>query len=202
MSKDRNGPGDPSRRERLAGQVRGWLHRLAVEGFDTETVWVPIGAPGMSSDMGSAMTRATVADPLCGVRAVVLARAVADRMLVEYAEDARGAGRMWDEIADALGLDEDDPTRPGDVGRAERAFEQIAGESTYRWTARSRWTCAACGARVNDYGPYESHPNDREDGHTDQCPRQRAALAAWRAETDDTEDTDGGTDSRTEGGDW
>lgn len=167
--------GEPSERERLAWQVRSQIHRLAVDGFGADTVWVPIG--------DTSMTRPTVADALAGVRAAVLARNVAARMIGEYAVEARGAARTWEEIADALDLADDDPDR--DVTAAERAFEQIAGRSDMQWQARARWTCAACGARVNDYGPYESHPNDREDGHAADCPRQTRALETWRAECED-----------------
>lgn len=162
--------GEPNERERLAWQVRSQVHRLAVEGFGTETVWVPI--EGLSTP------RAALANPIAGVRAAGLVRNVAARLIVDYVAEARGAGTAWDEIADALGLRDDDAD--SDVNRAERAFEHIAG---VRWQARIRWTCGSCGQRVNEYVPDESHPTDREDGHAADCTRQRAAIATWQAES-------------------
>lgn len=167
-------PEEQARRERLAAHVRQLVRRLAVEGFDTEPVEDSI--PGFDR-----ITRPGLADPLAGVRAAIVVRAVAEREIREAATDARGLGRSWEEVADALALSDaaDDP--PGT--RAERAFEQVAGGSDRFWAASLRWTCATCGQRVTDRGPFESHPHDREDGHTADCPHQAAAIAAWRAET-------------------
>lgn len=170
--------GDPgeeqARRERLASQVRQLVRRLAVEEFGTEPVEVPI--PGFDR-----ITRPGLADPLAGVRAGVLVRGVAEREIREAATDARVSGRTWEEVADALVLTDADDDPPGT--RAERASEQVAGRSDRFWDASLRWTCAACGQRVTDHGPYEPHPTDREDGHADDCTRHGAELAAWRAET-------------------
>lgn len=162
--------GEPNERERLVWQVRSQAHRLAVEGFGTETVWVPID--------GLSTPRAALADPIAGVRAAVLVHNVADRLIGDYVAEARGAGAAWDEIADALGLRHDDAE--SDVNRAERAFEHVAG---VRWQARIRWTCGTCGQRVNEFVPDESHPTDREDGHATDCTRHQAAIAAWRVES-------------------
>lgn len=165
---------EQARRKQLAAQVRQVVRRLAVEGFGTEAVEVAI--PGFDR-----ITRPGLADPLAGVQAGVLVRAVAGREIREAATDARAAGRSWDEIADALGLTDDEDGPPGT--RAERAFEQVAGRSDAFRAADVRWTCAWCGQRVTDRGPFESHPHDREDGHAADCARQGAELAAWRVET-------------------
>lgn len=61
----------------------------------------------------SLLTRPRLDDPLAGDRAALLARDVAKGRLLRYAEEARGAGRSWDEVAEALGIEatEDDEPR-------------------------------------------------------------------------------------------
>jgi hypothetical protein len=37
---------------------------------------------------------------------------------------------------------------------------------------------------VTDRGPFESHPEDCESGHAEDCSQFAAELAAWQAERD------------------
>jgi hypothetical protein len=37
---------------------------------------------------------------------------------------------------------------------------------------------------ITDRGPFESHPEDCESGHAEDCSRFAAELAAWQAERD------------------
>ncbi len=133
------------------------------------------------------------------MRAARLARDVAAGQLREQALRARGAGHGWDEIADALGLTHDHE------GRDDEGCGQQLGELAWEWLIEHRppppdgrrgmagsavWVCTACRARVRDTGPYACHPDDRETGHTPDCPRHRAALAAHLHELNDHDDTD------------
>jgi hypothetical protein len=111
-----------------------------------------------------------------------LARNVALRELRIYAEQARGAGRTWDEIAEALGIE---PTEGGGEPRDEQAYllliegQPLPGDEGLGWRRQTAfWTCTACGQRVTDYGPFESHSDDREQGHAESCARRAAANAA------------------------
>jgi hypothetical protein len=103
----------------------------------------------------AAITRRALDDPLAGVRAAVLARNVAARQLRDYAEQARGAGRTWDEVAEALGIAADEDETPRD----ERAYLLLiegrtglgdrASAGFHRSSAR--WTYASCGERITDW---------------------------------------------------
>jgi hypothetical protein len=46
------------------------------------------------------------------------------------------------------------------------------------------YTCPACAQAISGRGPYESHPEDNEQGHADGCARLAADAAAWQAEGD------------------
>ena len=168
------GTEDRERRMRVVYRVRRQVRAVAVELFGATAVEIPV--PGYQI-----LTDSTVDDALAAVRAAVLVRHVATGQAHDYALAARGAGRTWGEVADALGLanphaaGEDDYRTPG-----ERAFEEIAGSGSMFWAPRLRWTCSTCGQRVTDDGPYESHPADNEEGHGEGCSRHRASVRAWQ----------------------
>jgi hypothetical protein len=104
-------------------------------------------------------------------------------VLIDTVEAARAAGRSWDEVGEALGLPDDgDP-----IGEVVFALI-VEGREPQRprelfWLPSTSWRCASCGELVQDRGPFESHPDDNESGHTDDCARHRADVQAWRART-------------------
>ncbi|MCE3552834.1 hypothetical protein LWC33_15385 [Pseudonocardia sp. RS11V-5] len=129
------------------------------------------------------ITRTDIDDPLAGIRAAVAARNVANAEIRRYAEQARGAARTWDEIAEALGI------RAADFEElpAILAFLLIAEnrplpfrESFHRLDAW--WRCESCGKRVRDHGPFDGHPANNETGHDRLCRRHAADIAASRIE--------------------
>jgi hypothetical protein len=164
-----------SPRERAVWWLRSAIRRTASEAFGGQIFREQVA--------GLTIHAEALDDPLTGVRAALLARNVAVAELRRYAEAARGAGRSWDEVAEALGIEASDDSEP----RAEQAYLLIVEgrplpEDEPRWSSQRppRWRCATCGQRVRDSGPFGSHPNDVEDGHEATCTR-RAALAAYRA---------------------
>lgn len=171
-----------SDRERAAWAVQAAIRVAAREGFGAEVVERPI--PGLSTVLQDV-------EPLAGVRAAVLARDVAARQIREYAEQARGDGRSWDDIATALGVEGGE----GSVSRGERAYLHLVEdrplftEDPDRSWARSvpvaHWRCASCGEMVTDRGPFEAAPFNNEDGHAPGCARHAAEVAAYRAEWDE-----------------
>lgn len=138
-----------SPRERAAWSLRTAIRRAAQEVDGAEVVQVPIvSLPGA--------TRQTLDDPLAGLRAAQLAHDVAIAAMREYAEEARGAGSSWDDIAAVLAVeaDEDEP-------RDERVYlmlvegRSLEAERAAWWRRPSaRWTCSACGQRITDNGPF------------------------------------------------
>jgi hypothetical protein len=134
----------------------------------------------------AAITRRALDNPLAGVRAAVLARNVAARQLRDYAEQARGAGRTWDEVAEALGIAADEDETPRD----ERAYLLLVegrtglGDRASAGFHRSsaRWTCASCGERITDWGPFGPNPDDMEQGHHQSCERHNGNRSAYGTE--------------------
>lgn len=171
------GTEDRDRRRRVVYRVRQQVRAVAVELFGATAVETPV--PGYQ-----VLTDSTVDEPLAAVRAAVLVRHVADGQVHDYSLTARAAGRTWDEVADALGLAnphtaaEDDELSP-----AQRAFEEVVVTRAPFRAPRVWWTCGPCGEVVTDFGPYESHPANNEDGHAHSCRRHRADVAAWRCRT-------------------
>lgn len=162
--------------ERAAWWLRSAIRRTASEAFGGEIVRESIAGLTFSAE--------ALDDPLTGVRAALLARNVAVAELRRYAEAARGAGRTWDEVAEALGIEASDDDAP----RAEQAYLLLIegqplpkDESPRTRRFAARWTCGSCGRRVRDSGPFESHPDDVEDGHATTCARRAAAIAAFIA---------------------
>ncbi|MFI7608882.1 hypothetical protein ACIBTV_27730 [Micromonospora sp. NPDC049366] len=129
---------------------------------------------------GASSTRRQ-ARPITRLQAAVWLRAEARSRVGYEIQRARGAGASWQEIAVVLGLVDADRATPYD--QAVAAFEEAMadGFSLHHFG----FTCATCGASVRDYGPFEPHPIDREEGHAEGCARMAAQLAEWKAKHGD-----------------
>lgn len=141
-------------------------HTLGEDGFTQQArpgldpkIWGPTRAPRPLPALAAALTVQTAAT------------AAVDRA----ARDARTDGHSWLEIADTLGAEpEADP-----YDRAVAAYERFA-DDVDQCRYRAVWfRCRACTAMVRDHGPYENHPEDRETGHTPDCPRHTAAITTY-----------------------
>jgi hypothetical protein len=126
------------------------------------------------------MTHQTPTDWRDGIQAARFASAYAHQQMLRYATKARGEGVTWADLAESLGI----KSEADAYGKspAEAAFELVSGhdDRSYRSPTVS-WECISCGARVTDRGPYNGHPDDDENGHTESCRRHRADLAAFKA---------------------
>jgi len=71
--------------------------------------------------------------PGLGAETVGLGRDVAEGQMLTYAEEARGAGRTWDEVAEALGIESTEDGQPRD----EQAYLSCWSRAD-RCQARSR----------------------------------------------------------------
>ncbi len=168
-------------RRRAVWSLRAEVRHVARDVFGAVLIETPV--PGFRL-----LTRSGLDDPLAGVRAAVLARDVAASELLGYVEAARGAGRSWDDIGAAVGVD-----AAGGEPRGELAFALLIERrplpeperSLWRDQPRARWTCASCEARVVDDGPYTANPADNETGHAPGCARHAEEVAAYRATWDD-----------------
>jgi hypothetical protein len=79
--------------ERAAWILRRAIRKAAEDVEGAKVVEAPI-------DGMTAVTRRVLDNPLAGLRAAALARNVAMKKLRDYAEQARGAGWTWDELAE------------------------------------------------------------------------------------------------------
>lgn len=122
------------------------------------------------------------ADYVRGINAALEVEHHARGLVIEYAQKARGEGASWHALAPALGIEID----PEYDDSAEQAFKTIAHAPSQPfdrvWTS---WTCTSCDQRITDYGPYNGHPTDDENGHADDCRRHRAEIAAYRRRVGD-----------------
>lgn len=188
-----SGPGLDARAQ-AAVQMREHIRRVAVDVFGAVEHEEPV-------EGFRVLTRTVLDEPLAGVRAARCMAAVAEEQRREWALAARGAGRSWDEVAAALEpvQDEDGVTRGGVAYEwlIEHRPPEPGRLDLHRTVAF--WRCTACGAQVRDTGPFDAHPDDRESGHDDACPRRGAELAAWRRELDALEDDNQDED---DGGQW
>lgn len=169
--------GEVTPQERAAWELRNAIRRVAYEVHGAEIIEEPL-------EGSTIVTKPRLADPLAGVPAAMLARDVAVGEMRAYAEQARGAGRSWDEVAEALGIEATEDGQPRD----EQAYLLLiegrplpTDEPSGFHRSSARWTCASCGQRVSDYGPFESHPDDFEKGHANSCPGRSAVAVAYRS---------------------
>lgn len=117
--------------ERAAWWLRSAIRRTANEAFGAEIVREQVA--------GLTIYAEALDDPLAGVRAALLARNVAVAELWCYAEAARGAGRSWDEVAEALGIEASDDSEPrGRAGLSapHRGPAAAGGRATAELAAR------------------------------------------------------------------
>lgn len=118
-------------------------------------------------------TKELRARPLTRLQAAVWLQGEARRVAWSEIGKARSAGATWLEIAGVLDLVDGDGYE-----KATAAYEYAAKDS---FSDRFHFDCGSCGARITDHGPYDPHPVDQEEGHTETCTRQAAAIAAWKA---------------------
>lgn len=100
--------------ERAVWALRAAIRKAAKEAYGAEIVREPI-------DGFTFRQRKTLDDPLAGIRAARLARDVAIGELRTYAEQARGAGRSWDDVAEAINIE---PGREGEP-RDGQAYRMV-----------------------------------------------------------------------------
>ena len=97
--------------QRAAWELQTAIERVARDVHGAQIVQAPI-------EGFERATKRTLDDPLAGVRAALLARNVAVAQMRAYADQARGAGHSWDDVAEALGIDATEDDEPRD----EQAF--------------------------------------------------------------------------------
>jgi hypothetical protein len=123
-----------------------------------------------------------VPDPLLAIQAAQLVRDYASSYIDRAALLARREGTSWADLFTLLALEAVDGK-----STAEVAYEHVLGpdpEHQPLWQTRTvSWHCSTCSAYVTDRGPYESHPDDNESGHTADCTRHQTAIAEWRVRT-------------------
>lgn len=119
------------------------------------------------------------ADYLAGIQAARQVGYAAEAVARDYVARARGEGRSWRQIAQALGITDQQSDDPAAV-----AFLWVAPSPSQPYdTISTSWECLACGARVRDVGPYAGHPDDVEDGHAQGCVRHDDEVRAYLQST-------------------
>ena len=124
-------------------------------------------------------------DPLAGLTASRRLEIAARGHAADYIRTAREAGHTWHDIGTALNLVPDaDPQQAG-ATIAEAAFTYAAGHpgTSYAYDRSIVWHCDSCDQAISDHGP-ENGPSEDEQGHTENCPRIAADIAARDAEWD------------------
>ena len=115
--------------------------------------------------------------PLASLEAAAELEQAAHDLVAEHIRLARQADRTWYQIADALHLH-----AVACANKESAADEAFSFALQYRSIADQRniiWTCPACHQKITDHGPWDELP-EQEDGHTADCPRRTAELAAWQ----------------------
>jgi hypothetical protein len=118
------------------------------------------------------------AEPAAGIRAALIARDTASRVIRDYGRRAREDGLNWEDIGQALALGQGEHVPDGfemDIA----AYTAMAGDGDSWYEPYFAWTCPSCATTVSDRGPYDSHPADREQGHAEGCQRLAADVAAY-----------------------
>jgi hypothetical protein len=117
--------------------------------------------------------------PLASTRAASELGRAMQRLVIEHALRARGAGESWDDVARALAVESD-----GRPDAAAAYLTTLGVRTDDPWWSPARgvaWTCEVCEQVVRDYGPDMGSPEDREDGHAHSCSRHAADMLAWEA---------------------
>jgi hypothetical protein len=162
-------------RIRVAGIARQHT-RVAILSTVRETGGQTVTRPVFRDRPGLGMPL-TEPEPMAALQASAVVGHALRQITCEYVRRAREDGHSWPGIGAALGLDR---ASGDDLSAAEAAYDQVAGEPTFR-TRSFAWTCPACHGTVIDRGPEAGHPQDCEEGHADRCPRLAAAITAWDA---------------------
>jgi hypothetical protein len=132
-------------------------------------------------------SHATVRDiePLAGLAASRQLEIAARDHAADYVRAAREAGHSWQDIGNALGLVQGGDAQQAGESVAEAAFTYAAGhpdtETARRYGRSVSWRCGSCDEVIIDLGLCNG-PADDERGHTRNCPRLAATIAAWDAE--------------------
>jgi hypothetical protein len=130
--------------------------------------------------LGASIAR-RYAELLAEVRAAQVLPETAAMVGREQAERARGDGVTWEQIGEALGLDQGPDAASGyDLGIA--AFERFTGEPGPGYPGSFQFCCASCGEHITDHGPFDSHPEGNEQGHAAGCVRLAADITGWRTQ--------------------
>ncbi len=130
-------------------------------------------APGTDPPVWEVTVPRRAADPVAALQASRDLYAAARRLLTEYAQAARAAGRSWDELGAALNLPSDD------YGPGYAAFDYIAAPADPFTVRCVSWRCACCGHRVTDHEPWTPNPDDNEHGHSLDCARHNTEVTAY-----------------------
>jgi hypothetical protein len=173
-----NQPSDGTTRKQIAGLARQWSTR-AVLGIVRESGGQVVDRP-VFPDRPDLLLKITGTNAIAGLQAAIALKQAARKLAIDYVRYAREDGHSWHDIGIALGFS-DDPE--AGISVAESAYACAAG-ITPAWRSFA-WVCLQCRATIIDHGPEVSHPADSEQGHTDDCTRLAAAVAAWTASRDD-----------------
>jgi hypothetical protein len=116
-------------------------------------------------------------EPVAGLRVAAQLKRAAHLVGLDYVRCAREDGHTWQEIGVALGIE--NGTDPS-ISAATIAYDYAVANTTLGQPSFA-WTCPACLGTVLDHGPEAGHPTDCEPGHTENCSRLAAQVAAWDA---------------------
>jgi hypothetical protein len=122
------------------------------------------------------------AEPAAGIRAALIARDTASRVIRDYGRHAREDGLSWEDIGQALALSQGEHVPDGfEMDIAAYTAMTGAGDSWYE--PYFAWTCPSCAITVSDRGPYDPHPAGSEQGHAEDCQRLAADVATYHRRT-------------------
>jgi hypothetical protein len=168
-------------RAQIADLARQWSTR-AVLGIVRESGGQVVDRSAFP-DRPDLLLKITGTNAMAGLQAVVALKHAARKLSLDYVRYAREDGHSWQDIGIALGFS-DDPE--AGISAAEAAYNYAAG-TTPAWRSFA-WVCLQCRATIIDRSPDVGHPADCEEGHTDDCPRLAAAVAAYTASWNDEAD--------------
>lgn len=128
-------------------------------------------------------TPVEVPAPAEALRVAMLVSRYGLALVYRYTGELRGCGSTWAQIHPLLDL----PPEP-DVSPAVQAFEYTLGPDEpggFAFDARyMSWTCHTCGEQIRDFGPYDGHPDNCEQGHADGCQRHLDEIDTYQREAE------------------
>jgi hypothetical protein len=169
-------------RKQIADLARQWSTR-AMLGIVRESGGQVVDRSAFP-DRPDLLLKITGTNAMAGLQAAVALKHAAQKLSLEYIRYAREDGHSWQDIGIALGFS--DGPEAG-ISAAAAAYDYVAG-TTPVWRSFV-WVCLQCRATIIDHGPDVGHPADSEQGHTDDCSRLAAAVAAWTTARDDRADS-------------